>query len=81
MAYETSTLGWLSLSKTHGGYAAFKNSASKKKRAGLPKTLRQRQPRENPAQNDHPDYQESLWGFYHQGGTFKEVAGTGIAPA
>jgi len=30
MAYETSTVGWLSLSKTHGGYAAFKINASKK---------------------------------------------------
>jgi hypothetical protein len=76
VAYVTSTVGWLSLSKTHERYAAFKNSASKKKRAGFQKTLRQRQPTGNPAQNfDHPDYQESLWGFYHQDGTFGNGSG------
>ena len=63
-AYETSVLGLGCPSQTGGDYAAFKNSARKKKEGGVSrKVVMNPRPRENPAQNDHPDYQESPWAF------------------
>jgi hypothetical protein len=35
----------------------------KKRGRGLRKAVMKPEPRENPAQNDHPDYQESPWAF------------------
>ena len=40
-----------------------RNDLEEKGGRGLQKAVMQPEPRENPAQNDHPDYQESPWAF------------------